>query len=82
MTGVQTCALPISEAFFEAFANVYRFAYDDMIRRAEGAKLDRNRSIYPNINDGVEGMYFIQQCVASSHENGAWLPLAHSRARR
>jgi len=56
-----SCRLPSGhpEAFFEAFANVYRFAYDDMIRRAEGAKLDRNSSIYPNINDGVEGMYFI-----------------------
>jgi len=27
-------------------------------------------------------MYFIQQCVASSKQNGAWLPLTHKRARR
>ena len=39
-------------------------------------------TIYPNINDGAEGMYFIQQCVASSGEGGAWLPLRHERARR
>jgi len=27
-------------------------------------------------------MYFIQQCVKSSAENGAWLPLRHKRARK
>jgi predicted dehydrogenase len=70
------------EAFFEAFANVYRFAYDAMITRAEGKKFEAKDTIYPNIYDGVEGMFFIQQCVASSKENGAWVPLKHSAARK
>jgi hypothetical protein len=70
------------EAFFEAFANIYRFAFDDMARRASGQKFERTNTIYPNINDGVEGMYFIQQSVASAKENGAWLPLKHARARK
>jgi hypothetical protein len=29
----------------------------------------------------VEGMHFIEQSVASSKANGAWLPLAHPLAR-
>ena len=70
------------EAFFEAFANVYRFAYDDMVKRAAGQSFERHNTIYPNVYDGVEGMYFIQQCVASSEHNGAWLPLKHPAARR
>jgi hypothetical protein len=70
------------EAFFEAFANVYRFAYDNMTLRATGKGFERRDTIYPNVNDGVEGMYFIQQSVASSQQNGAWLPLKHPRARR
>ncbi len=70
------------EGFFEAFANVYRAAYDAMIERAEGKKFERVNTVYPNVNDGVEGMYFIQQCVASSKENGQWLPLLHGRARK
>lgn len=70
------------EAFFEAFANVYRSAYDAMIDRSEGKKVEQRDTIYPNVNDGVEGMYFIQQSVASSKENGAWLPLRHKRARQ
>lgn len=70
------------EAFFEAFANVYRFAYDAMAQRAAGEKFEPRDTIYPNVYDGVEGMFFIQQCVASSQENGAWVPLKHASARK
>ena len=70
------------EAFFEAFANVYRYAYDSMADRAAGKKFETRDTIYPNVYDGVEGMYFIQQCVASSHENGAWVNLKHASARK
>lgn len=82
-SGAAACRLPSGhpEAFFEAFANVYRSAYDDMVKRAAGESFERRDTVYPNVHDGVEGMYFIQQCVSSSQENGAWLPLAHERAR-
>jgi len=82
--GQAACRLPAGhpEAFFEAFANVYRFAYDAMVLRATGQPFERTETIYPNVRDGVEGMYFIQQCVASSSENGAWLPMKHPLARR
>jgi len=82
--GREACRLPSGhpEAFFEAFANVYRAAYDAMVARAAGEKIVTADTVYPNVNDGVEGMYFIQQAVASSRENGAWLPLRHKRARR
>jgi predicted dehydrogenase len=69
------------EAFLEAFANVYQAAYDDMIKRAEGKKFDAVNSLYPNVTDGVDGMNFITQCVASSHENGAWKSLRHALCR-
>ncbi|MBT7918114.1 MAG: Gfo/Idh/MocA family oxidoreductase [Planctomycetaceae bacterium] len=82
--GASACRLPSGhpEAFFEAFANVYRSAYDAMIDRALEREYERQDTVFPNVHDGVEGMYFIQQCVASSAENGAWLPLFHERARR
>ena len=82
--GKGACRLPSGhpEAFFEAFANVYRAAYDGMILRAEGKPLEKVNTVYPNVNDGVEGMYFIQQSVASSQQNAAWLPLKHRRARK
>ena len=83
-SGAAACRLPSvhPEAFFEAFANVYRSAYDAMADRALGNSIEKVDTIYPNVHDGVEGMYFIQQCVASSADNGAWLPLKHERARR
>ncbi|MBW3598729.1 MAG: Gfo/Idh/MocA family oxidoreductase [Planctomycetes bacterium] len=83
-SGKAACRLPSGhpEAFFEAFANVYRSAYDAMIERAAGQPFEKRDTIYPNVHDGVEGMYFIQQCVDSSRQDGAWLPLKHERARR
>ena len=82
--GSEACRLPAGhpEAFLEAFANVYRSAYDNICQRAAGKSFETVDTIYPNVNDGVEGMYFIQQCVASSNAGGQWLPLAHKRARR
>ena len=81
--GKAACRLPAGhpEAFFEAFANVYRFAYDAMIARATGEVFEKKDTIYPNVYDGAEGMYFIQQCVASSANDGAWTPLKYSGAR-
>ena len=70
------------EGYLEAFANIYRNAYDAMVLRTEGKPFEKVNTIYPNVNDGVEGMYFIQQSVASSKEGGAWLTLKHPRARR
>lgn len=83
-TGKASCRLPGGhpEAFFEAFANVYRFAFDAMASRAMGKPFEKVNTIYPNVHDGVEGMYFIQQSVASAAQNGAWLPLKHAQARR
>jgi len=82
--GRAACRLPSGhpEAFFEAFANVYRAGFDAMAAAITGGSFERVDTIYPNVRDGVEGMYFIEQSVASSKADGAWLPLAHPLARR
>jgi predicted dehydrogenase len=69
------------EAFLEAFANIYTAAYVDMAARATGGKFDGQNSLYPNVADGVDGMNFITQCVASSAENGSWKKLKHALCR-
>ncbi len=78
------CRIPAGhpEGYLEAFGNVYRCAFDAMALRATGQPFETRDTIYPNVYDGVDGMNFIQQSVASSAENGAWLPLAHEAARR
>jgi len=82
--GRAACRLPSGhpEGFFEAFANVYMGAFDAIVALAAGEKIERKDTVYPNVHDGVEGMLFIQQSVASSQQNGAWLPFVCERARR
>lgn len=70
------------EAFFEAFANIYTAAFDDMVLRATAQSFERVNTIYPNVYDGVEGMLFITRCVESSRANGQWLPFRHPKSRR
>jgi predicted dehydrogenase len=69
------------EGYLEAFANIYTAAFDDIIKRAGKQKVDSTGSIYPNVADGVDGMNFITQCVASSKEGGAWRSLKHALLR-
>src|SRR5262249_45140508 len=81
--GKMACRLPSGhpEGYFEAFANIYTAAYADMAARAAGKQLDSSHSLYPNVADGVDGMNFITQCVASSKESGAWKSLKHPLCR-
>lgn len=83
-SGAAACRLPAGhpEAFFEAFANVYRSTFDAIVSRSSGASFETKDTVYPNVYDGAEGMYFLQQCVASSAENGAWLPIRYEHARK
>lgn len=82
-TGKLSCRIPSGhpEAFLEAFANIYTAAYGDMIARSQAKKIGADKSLYPNVADGVDGMNFITQCVASSKDNSRWLPLKHALCR-
>jgi predicted dehydrogenase len=83
-SGRAACRLPSGhpEAFFEAFANVYRAVFDAIIAKKSGGKFEPRDTVYPNVYDGAEGMYFIQQSVASSENNGAWVDMKYEKARR
>lgn len=60
------------EAFIEAFANIYMEA-GRAIRDALEGKNDGPYD-YPTVDDGVEGMRFIERSVASANANG-WLSM-------
>ncbi len=83
-SGKAACRLPSGhpEAFFEAFANIYVAAFDAMVDTAQNKSIERVNTLYPNVHDGVEGMHFIEQCVSSSKQNGAWVSMNHPRARK
>lgn len=68
------CRLPGGhpEAFFEAFANVYRDAFR-AIRRADGRPPnDENELLYPTVQDGLEGVRFMQLCLTSQDQDSSW----------
>jgi len=57
------------EAFIEAFANIYLEAIAAI--RANGAGR-RGEFDFPTVDDGVEGMAFIETAVKSAASNGKW----------
>ncbi|HTU18189.1 MAG TPA: Gfo/Idh/MocA family oxidoreductase [Gemmataceae bacterium] len=73
-----SCRLPAGdpEGFLEAFANIYTAVYADVIGRAAGERWDASPSLYPTVVDGIDGVRFVAQCVASSQVMGAWMPLS------
>ena len=73
-TAVAACRLPGGhpEAFFEAFANVYRDAFSDMRRVIRGEVLNPEGVLYPSVNAGADGVRFMQRCLASAAADAAW----------
>ena len=63
------------EAFIEAFANVYLGVADAIADEVEGNYPRAESYDFPTIEDGVEGMAFIEAAVRSSQNNAAWTKL-------
>ena len=63
------------EAFIEAFANVYLAAAEAIADHLAGTYPRAEGYDFPTVDDGVEGMAFIEAAVASSKENAAWKPV-------
>jgi predicted dehydrogenase len=70
----KTTRLPFGhpEAFIEAFANVYLAAAEAIADHLNDAYPRAAGYDFPTIDDGVEGMAFIEAAVASSRANAAW----------
>ncbi|NJM37771.1 MAG: Gfo/Idh/MocA family oxidoreductase [Akkermansiaceae bacterium] len=60
------------EAFIEAFANVYLGAAEAITDYIDGKYPRPEGYDFPTVNDGIEGMAFIEAAVASSKANAAW----------
>lgn len=60
------------EAFIEAFANVYLAAAEAIQDALDGTYPRAEGYDFPTVDDGVEGMAFIEAAVASSQANAAW----------
>ncbi|HWA87728.1 MAG TPA: Gfo/Idh/MocA family oxidoreductase [Opitutus sp.] len=60
------------EGFIEAFANVYRSAATAIADSIAGRKPPKTRYDFPNIDDGLAGMAFIETVVKSSKSGAKW----------
>ena len=62
------------EGYLEAFANIYRnFAYT-VQAKIEGKQPDPKWTDFPDVNDGVRGMQFIETIVAAGYDdNRKWV---------
>ncbi|MFH0910138.1 MAG: Gfo/Idh/MocA family oxidoreductase [Planctomycetota bacterium] len=60
------------EAFYEAFANIYRNAVATMRARMEGRRPTAVELDFPGVDEGVRGMQFIDLVIRSSRQK-RWL---------
>lgn len=59
-----------TEGFIEAFANLYRNFASTLVRRMEGEKTATGD--FPNVQDGVRGMEFLEAVIKSSKSDKKW----------
>ncbi len=62
------------EGYLEAFGNLYREAFRAIRAEVSGKKLPADLD-YPTIDDGIEGMAFIETVVKSSRLGAKWVKL-------
>lgn len=62
------------EGYLEAFATIYTEAAHAIEAKRNGKSVDKS-VVYPTVDDGVNGVAFIEACVASSRKNAAWVKL-------
>jgi predicted dehydrogenase len=60
------------EGYLEAFANIYLEAFRAIAAEVEGKRQPKDLD-FPTIDDGVEGMAFIETVVKSSQRGAKWL---------
>ncbi|MFC1585592.1 Gfo/Idh/MocA family protein [Fibrobacterota bacterium] len=60
------------EGFFEALANIYQNFGDTVRAAVTGKKPGKKALDFPNVNDGLRGMLFIQTLLESARSNKKW----------
>lgn len=62
-----------AEGLFEAWANLYYRFGKAMHAANENNQEVKNNLWYPNVNDGAEGVKFIEKCVESADNGSIWV---------
>jgi predicted dehydrogenase len=60
------------EGLYVAFANIYRTWISSILKLKNGEELCGYDYDFPSIDDGIEGVKFIQACINSSKNDAVW----------
>lgn len=63
------------EGYLEAFANIYKGFAGAVRAFKPGKKVNYAKFDFPDVEDGVRGMNFVQTVVKSATSNKKWIPL-------
>jgi len=61
------------EGYFEAFANIYSTFCTALGKKLAGESLSAADRDYPGVDEGVQGVKFIEKCVESSKNGAVWI---------
>jgi len=61
------------EGYFESFANIYATYLAALAKKLRGEPLAPADLDFPNVDDGVRGVRYIESCVESSARGSIWL---------
>jgi len=60
------------EGYLEAFANIYHNFALTLLSKLEGKEPTKEMLDFPGVDDGIRGMAFIENVVASGNSNEKW----------
>jgi hypothetical protein len=60
------------EGYLEAFANIYRNFAQSLMAKMNGEEPTKEMLDYPRVEEGVRGMAFIDNVVASAQSEKKW----------
>ncbi|MCK4555959.1 MAG: gfo/Idh/MocA family oxidoreductase, partial [Candidatus Aminicenantes bacterium] len=61
------------EGYFEAFANIYSTFITALNKKLSGESLSKEELDFPGVDEGVQGVKFIEKCVESSKKGTVWI---------
>jgi len=63
------------EGYFESFANIYATYLAALAKKLRGEPLAPADLDFPNVDDGVRGVRYIESCVESSARGSVWVEM-------
>lgn len=63
------------EGYFEALANIYTTYTTALAKKKAGEQLTAEDLDFPNAEDGLDGVRFINKCVESAKAGSTWVSL-------